>query len=76
MPKMYLSQEDKKTMSTSSNDISDLDLQALVDNTLTEEDRASLMARVKNSPDAQDRLEELLYQKESIKAWWNNKPQN
>ncbi|MGZ9107716.1 MAG: hypothetical protein ACXW4B_02730 [Micavibrio sp.] len=63
-------------MSTSSNDISDLDLQALVDNTLTEEDRASLMARVKNSPDAQDRLEELLYQKESIKAWWNNKPQN
>lgn len=63
-------------MGTSSNEISDLDLQALADNALTAEERTALMERVQKSPEAQERLEDLLYQKESIKAWWKNKPQN
>jgi len=63
-------------MGAGSNDISDLDLQALADNALSPEERSALMERVQKSPEAQERLDDLLHQKKSIKAWWKNKPQN
>lgn len=63
-------------MSTFFDDISDLDLQAFIDNALTPIERVSLIERLQKSPAAQDRLAELQSQKDSLKAWWKNQPPN
>ena len=52
------------------NDISDCELQALVDNEVSSTERASLMSRIRHCPQAFQRLEQLFYQKQILKALW------
>lgn len=50
--------------------ITDYDLQALVDNQLPQAERVRLYAYLKNSPEARERIKELLEQKELLHRWW------
>ena len=51
-------------------DIRELDLQALVDGEASSRAKASLMQRVRQSPDTLQELESLMYQKFLLKEWW------
>lgn len=51
-------------------DIRELDLQALVDGEASSQAKASLMQRVRQSPDTLQELESLMYQKLLLKEWW------
>ena len=57
-------------------DIPDFDIQALVDGALSPVEQAELLQRIKNSPEAQQRLSDLILQKELLKAWWNSRKHN
>lgn len=51
------------------NEISEFDLQALVDGELDEERRRNLMKKIMQSPDDIERLENLIRQKEQLMGW-------
>ena len=59
-------------MATLYNGISDSDLQALADSEVTSAQRAALMAKIHDLPQAMQRLEYLLYQKMILKEFWKN----
>jgi hypothetical protein len=50
--------------------VSDLDIQALVDGEMTPEMRASVMNEIMKSAEALRRLDELLRQKAFMREWW------
>lgn len=60
--------------SPSSDLISDMDLQALVDDELDSSRRYQVMAAIKEDEKAQRRFEELCRQKELLRLWWNAYP--
>ena len=49
---------------------SDLDIQALVDGELSEEDEVKLRRYLKENKSAQNRYQELLDQKKLLQFWW------
>jgi hypothetical protein len=53
--------------------ITDLDIQALVDNSdrLTSEERRRLTAIIKNDRALKKRYDDLIRQKELLQAWWD-----
>lgn len=61
-------------MDTPHNQISDYDLQALVDDILDQEARQRLLRRVRENPRLWRRLEELHRQKTILKEWWRSVP--
>lgn len=61
-------------MDTPHNQISDYDLQALVDDILDQEARQRLLRRVRENPRLWRRLEELRRQKTILKEWWRSVP--
>ncbi len=52
------------------NQVSDLDIQALVDGEMTPEMRASVMDEIMKSAESLQRLDELLRQKAFMREWW------
>ncbi len=54
-------------------DIDDMDLQSLVDGELSADRKASLMKNINLSPQALQRLEDLMYQKLLLKEWWKKR---
>ncbi len=61
-------------MNTAHNQISDYDLQALVDGALDHDAHQRLIRVVKENPRLWKRLEELYYQKFLLKEWWRSLP--
>jgi anti-sigma factor RsiW len=53
--------------------VSDMDIQALVDNELTWEDEKRVRAFIANDPKAKARYEMLRRQKLLLKEWWESK---
>lgn len=56
--------EDKKDKK-----IDDLEIQLLVDGEISGQDKKALVERIYRSPEAMDRLEELMYQKFLLREW-------
>lgn len=54
----------------SKNNITDYDIQALVDNELQHEDAKKVCAYIEKSAQAQKRYHELVEQKIMLKTWW------
>lgn len=53
--------------------VTDLDIQALADNELSGEDAERVRDYLQSNPDAHERYEEILRQKEFLKDWWSDK---
>lgn len=56
--------------------ISDLEIQALVDNQLNWEDAKYALAAIEQSPWAKKRYDELILQKKMLRDWWNNRQES
>jgi len=56
--------------------ITDMDIQALVDNQLDWEDEKRVRRHLFQSPDAQRRYEELRQQKQVLQLWWAGRKQH
>ena len=54
--------------------ITDFDIQALVDNELEWEQAKYVLAHIDQHPTAQRRYEELVRQKKLLKDWWKRRP--
>lgn len=52
------------------NEVSEYEIQALVDGEFSETDRMAVMARVLSSPAALKTLSTYLNQKDMVRAWW------
>ncbi len=57
---------------TITQNITDYDLQALVDNELSWEEEKRVRAYVVSNPDAQRRYKELCCQRNLLKDWWKD----
>jgi anti-sigma factor RsiW len=53
--------------------ITDLDIQALADNELSRADAERVRNYIEKNPEAHERYEEILRQKELLKRWWTDK---
>lgn len=61
-------------MASANYNISDEDLQALVDGMLDQELHECTIEMVRNNPRLWERLEELYFQKHLLKEWWRSLP--
>lgn len=52
--------------------VSDLEIQALVDNELSEKEKSRIHSMIKNLLWAQQRYDDLVNQKKLLQLWWNN----
>jgi anti-sigma factor RsiW len=52
------------------NDITDYDIQALVDNELDPKDAARVRTFIERNPEALKRYKALIHQKEVLSMWW------
>ncbi len=53
--------------------VTDLDIQALADNELSRADAERVRNYIEHNPEAHERYEEILRQKEMLKDWWSDK---
>ena len=58
------------TRDSKTDEVSDLDIQALVDGQILPAKQTALMNEIMKSPYALKRLEELLRQKSILREWW------
>ena len=59
-------------MTTEQQNITDYDIQALVDNELSWEEEKRIRAHVVSNPDAHRRYKELCRQRNLLKDWWKD----
>ena len=55
--------------------VSDLDIQALVDNELDEENQARVIKYLSHNLKARQRYEQLLAQRQKLQEWWRSSRQ-
>lgn len=61
-------------MNREKNNISEFDIQAIIDGEVNGEARAQMLKKICQYPELRERFETLFFQKQMLKEWWDALP--